>query len=353
MPVHPNDFSAALSELERIIETRKIPNALLFTGHSGSGRKQAAFRFAKAANCTGTHPSPCGLCRSCRKIDAGQHPDMIVVTPEAPQKPIPIARIREIISVTGTRPHEAAYRMVLITEADQMNVQAQNALLKELEEPPQNTFFILLARERAGLLPTILSRCRPLRFPPLSGPAMAAHLAAHYRIDIQWAGIAAAIAGTDLTLAATLVLAPDTGAAAPSPARKTDTPGAVDWRAARTWLIRELCRLMSGPVFLRIPTALGLSGFLSRHPDRVAPGLAIMKTFFRDLCVVGHAPEKLVNTDCSERFRQLSGSLDDTDLLLWMDELHETEKRLFSNSSVRMTLDRFFLKLADLQGSPP
>ena len=352
MSVHPNDFPPALSELERIIETRKIPNALLFTGAFGSGRKQAAFWFAKAANCSGTHGIPCGLCRSCRKIDAGQHPDMLVVSPSEPQKPITISRVREIIARTGARPHEAAYRMVLITEAGQMNVQAQNALLKELEEPPQNTVFILMARERAGLLPTILSRCRSFRFPPLSGPAMAAHLPAHYRIDARWAGIAAATAGTDLNLAATLVLAPDTDAAASRASRKTDTAETLDWRTARIWMIRELCRLMSGPVFRKIPAALGLSGFLSRHPDRVAPGLAIMKTFFRDLSVVRHAPEKLLNTDCSERFRQLTGYLNDTDVLLWMDELHETEKRLFSNSSIRMTLDRFFLKLTDLQGSP-
>ena len=126
----------------------------------------------------------------------------------------------------------------------------------------------------------------------------------------------------------------------------------MDWQAARTWLIRELCRLMSGPVFRKIPIALGLSGFLSRHPDRVAPGLAIMRTFFRDLCVIRHDPEKILNSDCSERFRQLSGYLNYTDVLLWMDELHETEKRLFSNSSIRMTLDRFFLKLTELQGSP-
>ncbi len=352
MSVHPNDFPAALSELDHIIETRKIPNALLFTGHFGSGRKRAALRFAKAANCTDSHGSPCDHCRSCRKIDAGQHPDMIVVTPPEPQKPITISQIREIIALTGTRPHEAAFRMVLITDAGQMNSQAQNALLKELEEPPGNTFFILMARERAGLLPTILSRCRSLRFPPLSGQALAAHLRALYQIDARWAGIAAATAGTDLNLAVTLVHEPDTETQATRATPKTDAAPAPNWQATRIWLIREMCRLISGPVFYKIPTALTLSGFLSRHPDRVAPGLAIMRTFFRDLCVVRHAPEKLLNIDCSDRFRQLSGYVNDTDALLWMDELHETEKRLFSNSSIRMTLDRFFLKLTHLQGSP-
>ena len=352
MSVHPNDFPAALSELERIIETRKIPNALLFTGHSGSGRKRAAIWFAKAANCTGSHGTPCDLCRSCRKIDAGHHPDIIEVAPAEPHKPIPISRIREITALTAARPHEAAYRMVLITHADQMNVQAQNALLKELEEPPESTFFILVARERTGLLPTIFSRCRPLWFPSLSGPAMAAYLSAHFRITPSWAGVAAATAGTDLNLAATLVLAPGTREPASRGDRKTDDAADLDWQAARTWLIREMFHLISGPVFRKIQTALGLSCFLSRHPDRVAPGLAIVRTFLRDLFVVRHAPEKLLNADCSERFRQLSGSTSGTTALFWMDELHETEKRLFSSSSVRMTLDRFFLKLTDMQGSP-
>ncbi len=143
MTVHPNDFPTALSELDRISETRKIPNALLFTGLPGSGKKQAAYRFAKAVNCAGKRAQPCNQCRSCRKINTNQHPDMIVVAPAKSQKTVLISQIREMIARTGTRPHEASYRMVLITEAGQMNPQAQNALLKELEEPPEKLFHSL------------------------------------------------------------------------------------------------------------------------------------------------------------------------------------------------------------------
>lgn len=352
MSVHSNDFPTALTELDRIIAARKIPNALLFTGHPGSGRKRAAFRFAKAANCAAGHDQPCHLCRPCKKIDAGQHPDMIVVAPEEPRKAITISQIREIIAITGSRPHEAEFRMVLITDADQMNTQAQNALLKELEEPPQKTFFVLTARDRSGLLPTILSRCRTLRFPPLSGQALAAHLTAHYPIDAGWAGIAAATAGTDLNLAKILVHPSGSQIPKTDADRKTSAT-ALDWQATRPWLIRRLCLLISGPVSRKIPTALDLSGFLSRHPDRISPGLAVMRTFFRDLFVIRHRPENLLNIDCTDRFRALCPYVSDTTALAWMDELHETEKRLTSNSSARMTLDRFFLKLTDIQGSPP
>lgn len=352
MSAHSTDFPSALAELDRIIETRKIPNAFLFTGHPGSGRKRAAFRFAKAVNCTAGKERPCNHCVSCRKIDAGQHPDMIVVAPASPHKDITISQVREIIAMTGSRPHEAAFRMVLITEAGQMNTQAQNALLKELEEPPQNTFFVLLARERAGLLPTILSRCRMLRFPALSGQALADHLSARYSIDTTWAAIAAATAGTDMELATALVHLPGTDLPETGAGRKTDT-ATLDWQATRSWLIRQLCVLISGPVFRRIPTALDLSGFLSRQPERIRPGFAVIRTFFRDLCVIRHAPGEILNIDCADRLRNLCPHVTDTTALAWMDDLHDTEKRLLSNSSARMTLDRFFLKLTDLQGNHP
>ncbi len=342
MSVHNNDFSTALSELGRIIETRNIPNALLFAGNPGSGRQQAAFRFAKAVNCTARNGSSCNICRSCKKIDASQHPDMIVVTPADPRKAITISQIRQIIAQTGARPHEAAYRMVLITDADLMNNQAQNGLLKELEEPPEDTFFILMARDRSALLPTILSRCRSLRFPPLSGPALAAHLCEQYPIEGQWAGIAAATAGTDQNLAATLVHPAD-GNLSKDP--KTGKTSDIDWHTTRPWLIQQLCYLISGSASRKIHTALGLSGFLCQDPDRVMPGLAVMRTFFRDLCICRHAPEKILNRDCADRFQKLASDIRDKDALFWMDELHETEKRLASNSAIRMTLDRFFLKL--------
>ncbi len=345
MSVHKNVFPTALSELNRITETRNIPNALLFMGNPGSGRKQAALRFAKAINCTEGKKSFCNACRSCRKINAAQHPDMIVVTPLDSRKTITISQIRQIIAQTGARPHEAAFRMVLITDADRMNSQAQNGLLKELEEPPENTFFILMARDRSALLPTIISRCRSLRFPPLSGPALADHLRGQYHIDAQWAGIAAATAGTDQNLAATLVHPPEDH----PPRTKADSSAGkasgIDWHVTRPWLIRQLCDLISGSASQKIQTALGLSGFLSQDPDGVNPGLAVMRTFFRDLCVFRHAPDKILNRDCSDQFQKLAPDFNDKQALFWMDELHETEKRLASNSAIRMTLDRFFLKL--------
>jgi DNA polymerase III subunit delta' len=357
MSFHNTDFPAAITELNQIIENKKIPNALVFTGNPGAGRQQAAFRFAKAVNCISPPPLPCNRCRSCKKIDNHLHPDMIFVNPVDNKKAITISQIREITALTAARPNEAAFRMVLISAAGQMNIQAQNALLKELEEPPERTFFILMARDTAALLPTILSRCRHLRFIPLTGKAMAAHLAESCRIDARSAQIAAATAGTDLNLALTL-LNPSGAAGPANPAAPEKPPGPgepgnapsagdppLDWPAARPWLIRQLCSLISGSSAQKVGTALTLSWFLSRNPDDTGPGLAVMRTFFRDLCVFRNAPKKIVNLDFSDTFQTLDGVITTRQHLDWMTELHETEKRLTSNSSARMTLERFFLKI--------
>ncbi|MCF8112623.1 MAG: DNA polymerase III subunit delta' [Desulfotignum sp.] len=350
MPLPKSDFSAAISELKQIIQNNKIPNALLFTGHPGAGRKQAAFRFAKAVNCLSDNCFPCNRCRSCKKIDNQMHPDMILVDLPDKKKVITISQIREIAALTAARPNEARYRMVLISNACHMNTQAQNALLKELEEPPENTFFILMARDRTMLLPTITSRCRHLRFNPLTGRALADHLSESFKTDPQSAHIIAATAGSDLGLAMTLLNLPDpgsTGEPADRQNQKPQAPGtlSVDWQASRTWLIRQLCRLILGPSAKKIETALSLSWQLSLDPNDILPCLAVMRAFFRDLCIVRYAPEKIVNLDFLDTFQDIGSQVSDRQCLFWMTTLHETEKRLTSNSSVRMTMDRFLLKM--------
>lgn len=360
MSLHKTDRPAAISELAQIVRNKKIPNALLFTGNPGAGRHRAALWLAKVLNCASGGPEPCNRCRSCTKITRHLHPDMIRVEPADSKKAITISQIRQITAVTAARPHEAAYRMVLISSAHKMNIQAQNALLKALEEPPGNTFFILAARDTAGLLPTITSRCRHLHFFPLTGRALAASLAEHCAVDDRFARIAADTAGTDLDLALTLLRHAEPGPSGSpedpeTPAGRGDLPGtrtpdapSVDWPSTRPWLIGQLFTLTapSGP--RQVETALRLSGFLSQGPDFLNPGLAVMRTFFRDLWVFGHAPEKIVNLDFFEFFQDINTRAGDRPFLTWMTDLHETERRLASNSSARMALDRFFLKLIQI-----
>jgi DNA polymerase-3 subunit delta' len=123
----------------------------------------AAIR-ARAQNCTGAQ-KPCDACPVCRRYLAGTHPDMHVLTAE---KSIGVADIRSLVDALSMQPFEGGSHTVVIENADKMTPQAQNALLKTLEEPPSRVLFILVAENAQALLPTVVSRCRVVRFFPPS-----------------------------------------------------------------------------------------------------------------------------------------------------------------------------------------
>ncbi|MGK7346008.1 MAG: DNA polymerase III subunit delta' [Candidatus Nitrospinota bacterium M3_3B_026] len=155
-------------------------HAYLFMGSEGVGKFTAAFAFARALLCEKRGEDACGVCGTCVKTASGAHPDIIVVRPEIREKKvkeeIDIARAREIIRAAGYRPYEARRKVLVIDGADRMNTAAQNAFLKTLEEPPGDTVIILAAVNTGKLLPTIISRCRMVRFNPVPFGALAAFL---------------------------------------------------------------------------------------------------------------------------------------------------------------------------------
>ena len=153
----------------------RLHHALLFEGAEGVGRTTVARWLMARANCPSpTGVEPCGSCSSCRRIEAGTHPDMHLVVPEGAG--IQVARIREMVRALGYHRHDASHRFVLIEPAEAMAAPASNALLKTLEEPPPDTHFVLIARHASGLLPTIVSRCQRHRLAPVDDATLTAWL---------------------------------------------------------------------------------------------------------------------------------------------------------------------------------
>lgn len=142
------------------VECGRIPHALLITGERGAGKRDTARKCARMLLCTKS-PKPCGACPGCRLTAAGTHPDLLIV--EAQKGTIRIDAVRKMMGELSKKPYGDAYRVVLIENAQQMSVQAQNCLLRTLEEPPQNVVFILTCTSERDLLHTIVSRCQPVR----------------------------------------------------------------------------------------------------------------------------------------------------------------------------------------------
>ena len=135
----------------------------MLVGPEGPGRDEAARRLTAALLCS-EPDAPCGQCRDCRKVQNGTHPDAVLVQrllndKKEQRREIVVDQIRQMTSDAVLAPNEAARKVYVIQEADRMNVQAQNALLKALEDPPGHACFILCAASPDGLLPTVRSRC--------------------------------------------------------------------------------------------------------------------------------------------------------------------------------------------------
>ena len=144
--------------IEQAILQNRLPHAIIIEGESGSG-KTVLSRFLAAALLCEQAENPCGACRACTLTKAGTHPDLFITELEDKKKNISVEQIRNMRNEAYIRPQLSDRKVFIIEEADTMNPQSQNAILKVLEEPPGDTVFILNVRSRAALLPTIISRC--------------------------------------------------------------------------------------------------------------------------------------------------------------------------------------------------
>ncbi len=166
-------------ELDKIISKLEISNpSLILHGPKGVGKKHMAFEIVKSVLC-GKRPY-CGTCEECRKVDNGNHTDVIVLRPEADEekdkkgKDISIEQVREdVLDKMIFSSSSGKKRFVIIDQAHRLNQSSGNALLKSVEEPPKDTVFILLTPSLHSMLKTIVSRCLVISVPPLKSEKLA------------------------------------------------------------------------------------------------------------------------------------------------------------------------------------
>lgn len=183
---------AALSNLKNFIKTGKVPPAMIFYGPAGIGKATAALAFAKALNCQDLSADfePCENCENCRQIEAKTHPDIIFADfayqatllkeEEDEQQNIKIETVRALTTASQQKAVAAKWKVFIVDKAEKMVTAAANALLKFIEEPPQNTVWILISSKRETMLSTIKSRCQSIPFAPLSNTVIEEILVDNY-----------------------------------------------------------------------------------------------------------------------------------------------------------------------------
>jgi DNA polymerase-3 subunit delta' len=308
------------------------------------GKNAVAMIFAMACNCTAKEVEdtseglrhhaapvlrqskyPCGKCRSCRSIESGSHPDIIRIEPAGSF--IKIAQIRDLCDTLALKPYSARLRVVIINQAHTMNPSAANALLKMLEEPPDQTILILTAGQTSDLLPTIVSRCQQIRFKPVSRKTLKAFLVANHGLADDEAMILSAMANGSFTRALDMH-------------RKNQIK-------RRNWLIRASGLEQPETLSTRpIGSLLAFAEKLSKNKDDIPDSLELIKTWLRDVLISKFDPEKIINMDLTERILYASQKITVSSLISKIDAIQKAQREIQSNSNSRLTLEALMFRLA-------
>ena len=200
-----------IAHMKSAIEANKVSHAYLLAGEKGSGKKMLAGIFARTLQCEADGSEPCGKCHSCIQAESGNQPDIIYVTHEKPGS-ISVDDIRgQVNGDIQIKPYSSPYKIYIIDEAEKLTQQAQNALLKTIEEPPAYAIIMLLTANEGMLLPTIKSRCVTLTMKPVPLPLIRQYLMEELQIPDYRADICAAFSQGNVGKAKRLALSDSFG----------------------------------------------------------------------------------------------------------------------------------------------
>lgn len=314
---------AALGSVRRALERNRMPHAVLMHGPVGVGKATCAGILAQALNCaTSDYKDACGTCASCRKVARGLHPDVLWVEPE--KGTIKVEAVRRLVEAVGYKPYEGARRVVVIDSAHTMNPSAQNALLKTLEEPPPSSILVLVTAAPRSLLPTVRSRCQPLRFQPLPMDVLRGHLEETEGLAPEEARLRAALAPGSLGRAIVFDLA------AYGERREVAEAALKDAR-------------QGGAALLAAAETLLAAGGGERKVDQASSALAAVRDILRDLLVLraGDVAHMVVNVDRADDWSTWAEGLAPEAIIDALDAVQRADDRLHGalQPNARLTVE--------------
>jgi len=307
--------------LQKAILNDHIPQAYLFLGPEGIGKKITALTLAKALNCEEKREDACEKCLSCRKIEDANHPDVFVINPDG--QFIRIEQIRQLQRSLSYRPYEGRKRVCILDGADRMKAEGANALLKTLEEPPPATLLILLATERDSLLPTIVSRCQQVSFTSLPIDQMSEALTERLSLDDIKARTLAELSQG-------------------SPGRAIQMFHHEVWEK-RPKIIQDLIDLSSQGV----ARAFAMAESLANLGEDLSLVFPLMISWYRDLIIWNEQKDadRLINRDFCEKVKEGATRMSRRSLVRRIEAINQTSKALDRNVNRRLAMESLMLQL--------
>ena len=325
-----------IASLQTAVARQRLAHAYLFHGEAAIGKRSTALRFAQALNCERSSPGEtidaCGICRSCRQIEARAHPDFFVIEPDAEQAipQIKIEQVREIEQQIMYRQLIGERKICLIDEADRMTIGAANALLKTLEEPPDHSLFFLISSRPEALPATIRSRCQSLRFATPARTQVEAALILRRETPPVDARLLAIISEGRI------------GEALSADAKE------IRLRQ------QELLELMR-PQSLQSITALLSAAETYAKADRLPEILAWLARWIRDIVIiqVGGDRDQLLYLDELPTLAAYTRQAKTDSLLDLLQDIEKTEQQATRHLNLQMALENILLRLRDALALAP
>jgi DNA polymerase-3 subunit delta' len=299
----------------------RLHHAYLFVGTSGVGKRTIGLSLAKAVHCSTATGDFCDTCVHCARIRDSNHPDVRFIEPLAGKKEISIQQIRELEKELNLRSFSGNKKIVILDPVTLMNLSAQNALLKTLEEPPKDSLLILIAPSVGELLPTLRSRCLRVSFAPLTRDQVARFLVVQKKLAVEEAELLAAISMGSLEAVA-----------------------AVD--------PRELLARRQRWISLLLPVAFGnyraaaeTAEALAENKEESVRFLQWAESWYRDLLVytLTQNQQEVVNVDMFPQIQQVSAASKLEHVLARIAEAKEAVGAIRRNLNRRMVIENLLL----------
>jgi DNA polymerase-3 subunit delta' len=325
--------------LKRLAANKRVPNALLFAGPEGVGKKLFAFELARMLLCRDGGCSNCPICKRIGVFDIpkpekgedydavflSDHPDVGIVLPY--KRNLRVGAIRELEREAHFRPFEAERRLFVINDAEKMNDSSSNALLKTLEEPPSTTYLTLITSRPDALLQTIRSRCQVIRFAPVPSAEIETLLGSSNGFSNEDARLAARVTGGSVGKALSLDLG---------------------WfRQTRDSLLNIIrSALVTGSLAAMLQTSEQLND--AKNKDRFEDAISILESLVRDVFAIskGAGRDSISNADILDQLDKLAGEATTQKIERWISEIEGLQFNFLVNINRKVATDGLFVRMA-------